>query len=196
MSCLVPKKTLSFFTVLLSVSLAFANEGGGEAAPVEGAKEVRSGEESFAVVQARVAALEAKVRSGEAEIQKLILEKQTSKDPARVSEIISSMVALHKEMEKNLKEYDQQRTLLKYRYPEKGVAAKREYERIDLKSIEEMENQMSLGSSVKRTLKKVRSQYSSSEERQQHDAAEAHGQAGKGATTPAPGLVDPVILKK
>lgn len=196
MYSLVPKKTLSFFTVLLSVSLAFANEGGGEAAAQEGAKEVKSREDSFAVVQARVAALEAKVRSGEAEIQKLILEKQTSKDPARVSEIISSMVALHKDMEKNLKEYDQQRTLLKYRYPEKGAAAKREYERIDIKSIEEMENQMSLGSSVKRTLKKVRSQYSSAQEREQHKAVESHEEAGKAAPTPTPGLVDPVILKK
>lgn len=147
-----------------------------------------SGEESFAVVQARVQGLEAKIRSAETEIQKLIQEKQASKNPERTSEIIREMLTVHKELEKNLKEYDQQRSLLKYRYPEKSATTLREYERIDLHSIEDMEKQMSLGASVNRTLKKVRSQYGTPE-----PAPQPSVKPGK---VPAPGLVDPVILKK
>ncbi len=94
----------------------------------------------------------------------MILEKQNTKDPEKTNEIIKQMITLHKELEHNLREYDQQGALLKYRYPEKGQTEKREYERIELKSIEEMESQMSLSSSVKRTLRKVRMQYGNAQE--------------------------------
>ncbi|MFV8256709.1 hypothetical protein ACNQKP_02820 [Bdellovibrio bacteriovorus] len=201
MSCLVPKISLSFLTILLSASVALASggeeHGGGHGEKKEAApKEVKSREESYGVVQARVAALEAKIKAGETEIQKLILEKQHTKDPAKVNEILGHMMTLHKDMEKNLKDYDRERTLLKYRYPEKGLADKREYERIDLKSIEEMENQMSLGSSVKRTLKKVRSQYETPEDVKKVEASEAADGHKKPAPQAPASLTDPVILKK
>lgn len=199
MSCLVPKISLSFLTILLSASVALASggeeHGGGHGEKKDAPKEVKSREESYGVVQARVAALEAKIRAGETEIQKLILEKQHTKDPAKVNEILNHMMTLHKDMEKNLKDYDKDRTLLKYRYPEKGLADKREYERIDLKSIEEMENQMSLGSSVKRTLKKVRTQYDTPEDVKKVEASEAEGHKKSAPQAPA-SLTDPVILKK
>lgn len=120
---------------------------------------VQAETESYAVVQARVQALEAKVHSAEAEIQKLITDKQQTNDVAKQSEIIRTMLASHHNLKNLLKEYDQQRSLLKYRYPEKMGTDKREYERIELRSIEDMEKQVTLGSSLKKTLKKVKSQY-------------------------------------
>lgn len=188
---------LKRMVLIMAVSLSSAAmASGGEEAPKEAPKGPKSSEESFVVVQARVAALEAKLRSGEVEIQKLIEEKQKTKDPARLSEIVQNMMALHKDMKANQKEYDQQRTLLKYRYPEKGLTGEREYERIDVKSLEEMESQMSLGSSVKKTLRKVRTQYEAPDDGKKVDSAvpaDVHK-----SSTPAgtPGLVDPVILKK
>lgn len=196
MSCRVPKILFSFFTVLLSVSFASASDGHGEAPKEAAPKEIKSAEDSYSVVQARVAALEAKIRSSEVEIQKLILEKQHSKDPVKVNEAIQHMMTLHKEMKQNLKEYDQQRTLLKYRYPEKGQVEKREYERIEVKSLEEMETQMSLGSSVKRTLKKVRTQYEAPEDGPGRASLQnADGQKNAPPQGPS-SLVEPVILKK
>lgn len=169
-----------------------SGEGHGAPAAAAETKEIKSTEESFAVVQARVAALEAKVRSGEAELQKLIQEKQNTKDAEKTNEIIKQMITLHKELENNLREYDQQRALLKYRYPEKGQMEKREYERIELKSIEDMETQMSLSNSVKRTLRKVRMQYGGA-----HKNAETEKETKKKEESkPAPSIVDPVILKK
>ncbi|WP_374029544.1 hypothetical protein [Bdellovibrio bacteriovorus] len=174
-------------------SLAFAS--GGESAPAkEEPKEIKTSEESYAVVQARVAALEAKIRSGETEIAKLITAKQSAKDPAQVNEVIRQMITIHKDLEHNIKEYDQQRALLKYRYPEKGLAEKREYERIELKSIEEMESQVSLSASLNKTLRKVRTQYEAPEvsaETSKESAATKKKQDKK-----QPSLIDPVILQK
>lgn len=195
-------------TLLATASLALANEGGGhgggekkeekkeekaEGGHAEKKPEVKSAEESFNVVQARVQTLEAKVKSAEDEIQKLIVEKQHTKDTQKVNEIIKQMLTLHRELQKNAKEYDQQRALLKYRYPEKGQSEEREYERHEVKSLEDMESQMSLTSSVKRTLKKVRSQYGTAE------ASDPGGERvprKKPVKINPPSLVDPVILKK
>lgn len=200
-------RTLSFLLgFLLTTSLAFAEdhgapaEGGHDAKPAEGGghgeaaaepKKIKTSEESYMVVQARVSGLEAKVHAGENEIQKLIAAKQQTKDPEKLNEIIKQIIHQHHELEKTIKEYDQQRSLLKYRYPEKGQAEKREYERIELKSIEEMEGQLSLTSTVKRTLKKVRSQYGSEEKKPE---SESHGK--KAPKKAEPSLVDPVILSK
>lgn len=193
-------KFLMIFLTALSVTAAHANEAKEEKkegeAPKEEKKEVKSAEDSYAVVQARVQALEAKVHSGQEEIEKLIQEKQTTKDSARVSEIIKQMNGLHKELQKNVKEYDQQRALLKYRYPEKGLTEKREYERIDVKSIEDMESQMSLSTTVKHTLRKVRMQYEAPEDKARNEKDGEGDTVKKSAKPQAPGLTEPVILKK
>lgn len=195
MSFLVPKILLIFLTF---TSVASANEGGEAAKAPEQKKEVKSSEETFAVVQARVQGLEAKIRSAEGEIEKLIVEKQHTKDTQKVNEIIRQMITIHRELEHHLKEYDQQRALLKYRYPEKGQAEMREYERIELKSIEEMEGQMSLTSSVKRTLKKVRSQYETpgTEDGKAPHGDEAAAKRNKKDPSSPSSLTEPVILKK
>lgn len=157
-------------------------------------KEIKSREESFTVVQARVQVLEAKVNSGKEEIQKLLQEKQAAKDNEKINEIIRQILTLHKELGKTVKEYDQQRALLKYRYPEKGMTEKRQYERIEVKSVEEMESELSLSSTVQRTLKKVRSQYETPEERVER--AQQVEQKAVEKKKSEPGLVDAVILKK
>ena len=197
-------KVVCVCLVFTSVSAFAEDHGGGHGAPAEGGhegtaapvKEIKSDEESYSVVFARVQGLEAKVQSGQAEIEKLILEKQHTTDQAKVSEIIKTMLTLHKDLAKNLKEYDQQRALLKYRYPEKGQTAKREYERIELQSIEDMESQMSIGSSIKRTLKKVRMQYNDPSEQKEAAAKEEKAHSERHPANANPGLTDAVILKK
>lgn len=165
--------------------------GGGEkAAP----KERRTSEATYAEVQAKVSGLEAKIRSAEDEIAKLIAEKQHTTNKERTSQIVTEMVKLHREMQTNVREYDQQRSLLKYRYPEKGVGGEaREYERIEVKSLDEMEDSLSLSSSVNKTLKKVRTQYEKPDAPVKSEKKSSKKSQEK---TEEPALTAPVILKK
>lgn len=194
-------RVLKLFIALHFVG-SIAGASGGEEKPKEGAptaKEVKSAEESFNVVQARVLGLEAKVRSAENEIKKLIEEKQRTKDPEKQNEVIRQMISVHKQLESLAKEYDQQRALLNYRYPEKGQSEKRKYQRHEVKSIEEMEGQMSLSKSVQKTMKKVRTQY----ENVDMSASSTKAKSQKETKTESnpkinekSDLLDPVILKK
>lgn len=202
-----------FVSLMFASSLSFAEDhggggggehgGGGEekkegeekkdgaAAPV---KERRTSEASYAEVQAKVSGLEAKVRSAEEEIAKLIAEKQHTTNPERTGQIVSEMVKLHREMQTNAREYDQQRSLLKYRYPEKGIGGeKREYERIEVKTLDEMEDSLSLSSSVNKTLKKVRTQY---EKPDMPVKTEKKTSKKSKEKTEEPALTAPVIIKK
>ena len=195
-----------FVSLTLVSSLSFAEEhgggggehGGGGEEKKEGAaaapKERRTSEASYAEVQAKVSGLEAKIRSAEEEIGKLITEKQHTTSPERTTQIVNEMVKLHREMQTNVREYDQQRSLLKYRYPEKGVGGeKREYERIEVKTLDEMEDSLSLSSSVNKTLKKVRTQYEKPEMPVKPEKKNSKKTKEK---TEEPSLIAPVILKK
>jgi hypothetical protein len=197
-----------FVSLMLVSGLSFAEEhggggggehGGGEEKKEGGEaatapKERRTSEASYAEVQARVSGLEAKIRSGEEEIAKLITEKQHATSPERTSQIVSEMVKLHREMQINARDYDQQRSLLKYRYPEKGTGGeKREYERIEVKSLDEMEDSLSLSSSVNKTLKKVRTQYVKPDMPVKSEKKTSKKSKDK---TEEPSLTAPVILKK
>lgn len=180
---------------------AFANDheappagehgGGGEG---EGGSAKKEEKPEWVAVQARVATLETKIRSAEEEIKKLVAEKAHNKDPKRTQEIITQMKTLHNEMKTNAVEYEQQRAVLKYRFPEKDLKGARVYERIEVKSIEDMEGQLSLGSSVKKTLKKVRVQYDAPEQRVEKEAKDV--QRVEEQQNKSNSLTEPVILKK
>lgn len=163
-------------------------EGGAEAK-----KESKPKGDDFNSVQAKVSALEAKVKAGNEDIDKLIEEKQATKDPQKIQEIVKQMVTAHKELEKNAKEYDQQRSLLKYRYPEKDQKIEREYERIEVKSLDEMEGQKSVSASIKHTLQNVRNQYGEPEKKESSATKAETKKEEKPKTTP---LDEPVILSK
>jgi|GEM_PF-1145041 hypothetical protein len=200
-------KSLMMIVVTMTVSsaLVFANEpahgekkeekaegGHGEAAaPVEKPKG-----DTYAQVAAKVAAAEAKVKSGQDEIKHLIEEKAKTHDPAKIDEIVKQMVTTHKTLQQNVKDYDQQRALLKYRYPEKGMVGEREYERIEVKSLQDMENEMSVSSSVKRTLNKVRLQYDTPADKKARLEKEKSEGEHKEILNPTKAITDPVILKK
>jgi len=191
-------------TLTISSSLVFANDpppaehGGGGEKPAEGEakKEEKPKGDTYAIVSAKVSALEAKVKMGQDEIKHLIEEKSKTSDPAKIDEIVKQMVTAHKTLQANVKEYDQARALLKYRYPEKGMVGEREYERIEVKSLADMENEMSLSSSVKRTLKKVRTQYDSPADKKARLEKEKTGGEHKEIINPTKAITDPVILKK
>jgi hypothetical protein len=144
-----------------------------------------------AELQARVSALQAKVKSKEESISKLIEEKNHEKNPEKVKEIIAEMVTEHKEMTKLIEEYEQNRSLLRYRYPEKGYKGVRSYERMEVKPLEQMENQMSVESKLKRNMKTVHTQYGVNEDKE-FKAKRKSKQKGD----EAPSLTEPIVIQK
>lgn len=141
-------------------------------------------------LQAKVAALQAKIKSKEETINKLIQDKNHTKNAATVKEIIAQMVTEHKEMSKMIEEYEQNRSLLRYRYPEKGYTGARTYERMEVKPLDQMENQMSVEAKLKRNLKTVRSQYKDASDKDSKKKKDQKKEAE------APSLTEPIVLQK
>lgn len=157
-----------FAAVVFFVSVsAFANEeppkkeeGGGKEQKAESnAKK----EDGWQEVSAKVQALKAKADTHQKNIQALVEEKTKTHNEARLSEIVKQLVLEHKMYSDATKEYDRERAYLMYRFPEKGLKGDRSYERMEVKSLEEMESQMSLEGRVKGVLTKVRKQYPTKE---------------------------------
>ncbi|MGZ3742321.1 MAG: hypothetical protein ACXWRE_00925 [Pseudobdellovibrionaceae bacterium] len=193
------------FTLVLNMFLTisvFANEAKEEKKESAGAAEAGAGESNVTEpqkkqmneateLQARVQALRAKVKSKEEIINKLIEDKNHTKDPEKVKEIISEIVTEHKEMSKMVEEYEQNRSLLRYRYPEKGYAGTRSYERMEVKPLEQMESQMSIEAKLNRNLRTIHSQY-----REPAEIKNSKKKKAQKKEEEAPSLTEPIYLHK
>lgn len=144
-----------------------------------------------AELQTRVQALQAKVKSKEENIKKLIEEKSHSTDAAKIKAIIQEMVKEHREMGKMIEEYEQNRSLLRYRYPEKGYKGIRTYERMEVKPLEKMESQISVEAKLKRNMKTLQSQFGSSVEKNGKKKKSPEGSGNS-----APTLTEPIVIQK
>lgn len=164
----------------------------GEQSPTsEGTESQKKQQNEATELQTRVQALQAKIKTKEETIAKLIEEKNHSKDPAQIKEIIQQMVVEHKEMAKMIEEYEQSRSLLRYRYPEKGYKGVRAYERLEAKPLTQMENQMSVEAKLKRNIKTMQSQFGSANNKE----VKKRKSSGR-EETQAPSLTEPIVIKK
>ncbi len=157
---------------ILAVEISVAQEEEGAAAPAEGAKTAEGGKPASSVknekgsaqqeildLQARLMGLKTKIKAKKDNLKKLVTEKQGLKDEKKSLEIFNEMKSEYKEMQVSIKDYDEQIALLHYRYPEKGLSKERKYERIELKTLDEMEKEFSLQGKIKKTLARVRQQF-------------------------------------
>ena len=110
-------------------------------------------------LQARLQGLKATIKSKSEQLKKLISEKQGLKDEKKSVEIFNSMKAEYKDLQVAIKEYDEQLSILNYRYPEKGLNKERKYERIEVKTLDQIESEFSLEGKVKKTMNLVRQQF-------------------------------------
>lgn len=164
------------FFILLFSSVTYA-EGGGHETPAEsgghgaaegghggaeggghgGAKPAALPE--WVQLQARVATLKAKLAAKEKVVSDLILAKDKEKDAAQSREIVKNIAKEHRELKTMAEEYEQQLSLLKYRFPEKGMLSERSYKRHEVRSLEEMENEVGLSGNLEKTIRMMRQQY-------------------------------------
>lgn len=196
-----------FFITLVSLMVAsiltpksYANEAPPAEAKAEGGAEgkkedaKKGAEEEWPKVQSEVQVLQAKVRQSEELIKKLSEDKQKAPDDASKAAIAQQMVAEYKILQQSLKDYEIKRNYLIYRFPEKGRKDARKYQRIELKPLEEMENQHTLESRINNVMRKVRKQYG--EEPKEQGAGGKPGDSAEKKKLKDMDLTEPVILSK
>ena len=151
------------FIILLAAQFSqnsYAQEAEPAPAPVAASPaEIGSTQQEVLDLQARLLGLKTKISAKKDILKKLIGEKQSIKDEKKSIEIFNEMKSEYKEMQASIKEYDEQISLLNYRYPEKGLKNERQYERIETKTLIELENEFSLEGKIKKTISRVRQQF-------------------------------------
>ncbi len=154
-----------FLICFLGLKISFAQEEG-TPAPAQGEKpsapikdEKATAQQEVLDLQARLMGLKTKITAKKDNLKKLVAEKQGLKDEKKSLEIFNEMKTEYKEMQISIKDYDEQIALLNYRYPEKGLNKERKYERIEIKSLDEMEKEFSLQGKIKKTMARVRQQF-------------------------------------
>ncbi len=154
------------------LSMSFARANSGEEAPKEGGGEHGGGAEAKAEkvekgnptpwleIESKIQELSGKIKSKQTNISHLFEEKNhlSNKSP-QVKEIIQEIVKEHNEMRTLIEQYDKQINMLKYRFPERNAKSARKYDRIEIKSVDEMEQAIGVDSKLSRNIRKMRSQY-------------------------------------
>jgi hypothetical protein len=106
----------------------------------------------------KVAATKAKIVQKEDVIKKLVLEKSHASSE-HSQYYIKQLIEEHKLLNELKAHYEKQRSLFKYRYPEKFRQEGRKYDRMKVQTLEEMETQMGIDGQLDRSLKRVRSKF-------------------------------------
>lgn len=176
---------------LFATAPVVANEGGGE--KKEEKQETKSTPPEWVEIQARLATLKAKISSKEKIVKEMIAAKQTEKDPKKSVEIVETLKREHRELRIATEEYEKERNLLRYRFPEKGLKEQQRYKRVEVRSIDEMETAMSLDGRLNRALGKVRRQYGDPETKASGASPAQHEES---KTIAPPSITEPAVLTK
>lgn len=161
---------LSFIFLLTTAypSFTLANSGGekkeekkeegGE--KKEGEKKEGEGRPAWMEIEAKIQELAAKVKSKNENIEKMIEEKNHfSEHSSELKSLIKEIVKEHADMEKLSQEYDKQVSILKYRFPERNAKKDRKYEKLQIKSVEEIEKAVGVDAKLMKAMRRARSQY-------------------------------------
>ncbi len=119
----------------------------------------KAAEESYVAVQGRLNTLASKIKAKEDVIAHLFAQKEHTKNNAEIKEIVSTLTLEHRELKALINEYSKERQLIKYRFPELSDASERKYQRIDSKSLDQMEKEMGLNQVLNKAKTRVEKQY-------------------------------------
>lgn len=150
---------VKFLILICLLPFAMAEEhGGGEAVKPENAEYSGKQTQEWSEVQTKLAALKGKVDSQDSVVKALIVEKSTLTGDNQIQKI-DQLKKEHQKWQVMVEEYNKLNSEYETRFPEKGLKENRVYRRIDPKSIERIENDMTLEGRLARLQKKVFKQY-------------------------------------
>jgi hypothetical protein len=142
-----------------SAEHAESGEGGGHEGGSHGEAKALA---PWVEIENKITELDAKIKAKNSNIQHLIEEKNhiDNNSPALQS-TVKEIVKEHREMRELVEQYDKNVAMLKYRFPERNAKAGRTYDRIEVKSVEDMEKAIGVDGKLNRNLRKMRSQFKS-----------------------------------
>jgi hypothetical protein len=100
-----------------------------------------------------------KILNLEKSIEDLLLAKTKTKDPAKREQILTDITLSHRDLQKLYAEFEDLGRELRFRYPEKNESNTRQYQRLRLRSIEQMETELGLDGQLDQLRAKIRSKY-------------------------------------
>lgn len=152
-------------SMILSI-VAAANEGGDAKKPEggghgEAAPPAKAGPkvETWNEVLAKVQGLEASIAAKEESLKNIIRQKAVTHDAVSEKTLNTQMKKEYADLRDVVKQYEIARNKLLYRFPERFTKGERTYQRIKLKTLEEMEDQLNLESVISSTVEKAKSKY-------------------------------------
>lgn len=168
-------KKISFFVFSFLLPISFAPslsvaetasseapEGAEEKPKEESKEEVKSTVQPWVPVETKITELQAKIKSKEANILKLLEDKKhLPNNSPQLKTAVQDIVKEHKELRGLITEYEKNLSILRFRFPERNAKTGRTYDRIELKSLDDMEQAMGIDGKLNRNIKKMRTQFHS-----------------------------------
>jgi septal ring factor EnvC (AmiA/AmiB activator) len=113
-------------------------------------------------IENKIAELSAKIKSKTGNLQGLIKQKQSlDNDAPQMKELLNSIVKEHNELEATILEYEKQKNVLRYRFPERGSQAERRYKKVESTSLQELERVVGIDGKLNRNLDTMKTHYGS-----------------------------------
>lgn len=151
-----------FFCVLMSSLYLNANSGGEEKKETAPAAPVAT-VPAWIPLEAKITELSARVKSKEESLAKLLEEKNhLPANSPHVKPLLNQILKEHEELQKLAEDHKKNVNQLNYRFPERNAKANRTYDRIEVKSLEQMEQSLGLDGKLDRNMNKMRTQYGTS----------------------------------
>ncbi len=110
-------------------------------------------------VEKQVASLSAKIKAKSDSIENLLKQKTTERNSEKLSEIVKLVQQEHRDLEKLTREYNAKLGVLQYRFPERGLSLGRRYQRLNTKSLDDMEKTLGLEAHLKKSREKAKTVY-------------------------------------
>jgi hypothetical protein len=103
----------------------------------------------------KLAAFSHQIEQGESEIHELIEEKRHSHDANHVAEIMKSIGERQRAIEKASSQYEEERQHVRFQHPEKNDQLDHVYVRHEVKSVDELENDLGIDARLDRVKARV-----------------------------------------
>lgn len=143
----------------------------------------------------RLGALQKQMDGYESEIKELIDHKRHVNDQKVLKEIVRQIGEKHKSLVESAKTYEDLRQHIRFQHPDKNLTAERQYVRYNVKSIEQMENEIGLDGRLDRIKSRVLATFPVPERTEEERKPASLGKKPTD-TTPDEDIPDSVTLRK